>query len=363
MKPINLILFLFLISSLFLSVPVQTKEQPVIQKKYVMKEGKQKRLPGGSSVAWTVDDTSVVSVEDDYLYAKKEGVTTIYGKSKKKEYEITVKVKFLLKQKNSLIGKIYQLNREEYRDSDYRYLSPSTYLSIQENETEDRIYQLAHIAVRSPEQIRHSYSSGSFGGISETPSHAAKRLSSLLLVNGSYFGPVIDYKSITSVFPCGACHIENGTVIQKGFTTGKEICLTQTGRMFTPAPGLTAETLIQKFHVKSLWWTALPVLINQNETCEIPSSRGSKFETYPRTVIGMVSPNEYYVMTVGSYYYRQGMTLKNITKILKQKGCSYVRCLDGGGSSAMIFKKKQINTSATGKERPVADFLYFTDDN
>ena len=36
MKPVHLILFLFLISSLFLSVPVQTKEQPVIQKKSML---------------------------------------------------------------------------------------------------------------------------------------------------------------------------------------------------------------------------------------------------------------------------------------------------------------------------------------
>ena len=42
-------------------------------------------------------------------------------------------------------------------------------------------------------------------------------------------------------------------------------------------------------------------------------------------------------------------------------GCVYARSFDGGGSVALVIDKKLINTPATGSERPVADFLYFTD--
>ena len=41
--------------------------------------------------------------------------------------------------------------------------------------------------------------------------------------------------------------------------------------------------------------------------------------------------------------------------------CGFGKCLDGGGSSTLIFEDKMLNSPATGSERPVTDFLYFTE--
>ena len=40
------------------------------------------------------------------------------------------------------------------------------------------------------------------------------------------------------------------------------------------------------------------------------------------------------------------------------------KCMDGGGSSTLVFRNRVVNTPAEehARERPVADFLYFTDD-
>jgi exopolysaccharide biosynthesis protein len=47
--------------------------------------------------------------------------------------------------------------------------------------------------------------------------------------------------------------------------------------------------------------------------------------------------------------------------VLFELGCGYGKCMDGGGSASLVVDGELINTPAGGEERPVADFLYFTD--
>ena len=82
---------------------------------------------------------------------------------------------------------------------------------------------------------------------------------------------------------------------------------------------------------------------------------------YPRTVIGMVKPGEYYVLVSNNQGY-DGPTYRELQDIFIDLDCEFAACLDGGGSSQLIFNDKLINKTAQNKERAVVDFIYFTDE-
>ena len=55
------------------------------------------------------------------------------------------------------------------------------------------------------------------------------------------------------------------------------------------------------------------------------------------------------------------MTYDEIRSTLMSRDCGFGKCLDGGGSSSLVFEKQLLNNPAAGSERPVTDFLYFTE--
>jgi hypothetical protein len=54
-------------------------------------------------------------------------------------------------------------------------------------------------------------------------------------------------------------------------------------------------------------------------------------------------------------------TYDEIRDTLMSRDCGFGKCLDGGGSSSLVFEKQLLNKPAAGSERPVTDFLYFTE--
>ena len=58
--------------------------------------------------------------------------------------------------------------------------------------------------------------------------------------------------------------------------------------------------------------------------------------------------------------YDHGLTYDEVREILMNKGCVFGKCMDGGGSSQLVYKGgKLLNVTCTGTERGVVDFLYF----
>jgi exopolysaccharide biosynthesis protein len=241
----------------------------------------------------------------------------------------------------------------EFANAKYSHISDTIFATVGEYYTTTGVYLLTHVVINDPSQIKGGLSNDTFGGTREKPSKASKRLNWVLGTNGSYFYYNGGCPALAGVF------IKNGQVVQGSAANGSEMCLKSDGTLFTPEVGTSASNLISMGVVQS-WGTALPPII----TGGVGQSDGSTdyTDTYPRTVYGMVAPGEYYIITAGSGSYKNGISLQEAQNILLAKGCTYARALDGGGSSSLIFENTLINTpAASGKERAVADFVYFTE--
>lgn len=85
-------------------------------------------------------------------------------------------------------------------------------------------------------------------------------------------------------------------------------------------------------------------------------------ERNPRTAIGQVEPLHYIFVTVdGRTTENAGMFLTDLAGLMKSLGCQTAYNLDGGGSTAMWFMGKVLNTPADGHklgERKVSDIVY-----
>ena len=56
------------------------------------------------------------------------------------------------------------------------------------------------------------------------------------------------------------------------------------------------------------------------------------------------------------------MTYTEVRDVLLENGCTFGKCMDGGGSSTLVFEGDIVNTPASDGERPASDFLYFIEE-
>lgn len=157
---------------------------------------------------------------------------------------------------------------------------------------------------------------------------------------------------------CAGCFIKGGKILKDGVTNGKEICLDNTGKFYTPSAGISASTLLAS-GVKDIWGTADPLLIQDGQKVDLANQQKINNTYYNRTAIGMVQPGEYYMITAGTAQYKNGLSFAELQSIFANLGCTYARSMDGGGSSSLVVNGKLLNTPAQYDERPVVDFLSF----
>lgn len=192
----------------------------------------------------------------------------------------------------------------------------------------------------------------SWGSYREYPTTYAGRTGAAVTTNGSYFS----YDSGQPV--CAGCFIKDGKILKDGVTNGKEICLDNTGKFYTPSAGISASTLLAS-GVKDIWGTADPLLIQDGQKVDLANQQKINNTYYNRTAIGMVQPGEYYMITAGTAQYKNGLSFAELQSIFANLGCTYARSMDGGGSSSLVVNGKLLNTPAQYDERPVVDFLSF----
>lgn len=229
----------------------------------------------------------------------------------------------------------------------------SIFVSVQQKYTESGEYFLTHIIVNDPSsQVKGGLSNDSWGGYREYPTTYAGRTGAAVTTNGSYFS----YDSGQPV--CAGCFIKGGKILKDGVTNGKEICLDNTGKFYTPSAGISASTLLAS-GVKDIWGTADPLLIQDGQKVDLANQQKINNTYYNRTAIGMVQPGEYYMITAGTAQYKNGLSFAELQSIFANLGCTYARSMDGGGSSSLVVNGKLLNTPAQYDERPVVDFLSF----
>lgn len=268
------------------------------------------------------------------------------GEISKKE----IKEKGEKKKEDTFQEKVKNLTGE-YNSAEIKTRSNSLFVASSAESLGSGFYWKTHIVVKDPEkQVHAGLSNDDWGGAQERTTSFAARKGAVVATNASQFW----YEDGTTY---AGVTFSNGSVIQGSVTNGTEVCLMEDGTLFTPGGGITAQTLAEA-GVKDSWAAADPVLISDGQLLSIPASQLSG--AYPRTAIGMVEPGEYYIVTAGSSGYNGGLTYQELQGIFNRLGCVFARPLDGGGSATLVINRKLVNTPATGKERPVADFFYVT---
>lgn len=244
--------------------------------------------------------------------------------------------------------------QDEVSQAMYSHVSDSIFVTISHHEEGALSYYLTHIIINDPSQMKAGLSYDDYGGSTETPTSASRRLGWVIGTNGSNF----DYGTGEPTF--SNVKIKEGALMARsGFIAdGREICMTSDGTLYSPAPGTTAQALLDA-DVKNTFACGDTLLLAYGQ--EVNLGINSEQVRYPRTAIGMVKPCEYYLITAGSGGYKGGATYDEIRNILVSHDCQFGKCMDGGGSSSLVFENQLINEPATGKERAVVDFLYFTE--
>ena len=253
------------------------------------------------------------------------------------------------------VQKAKETNVNEIDNAEAKYVSDNMIVTISSGNIDGMVYKLAHVIINSPLQIKGGLSNDVYGGTRETPTSASQRQNWIIGINASVF----DYDTgglDTSVV--GAI-IKNHEVMEDSgaVTTGQEILLLDDGVIMTPDANVEIDKLREMYSVKDSFGSRDVVLIaggmRMNE--DIVS------DSIPRTAIGMVRPGEYYLLVASSDGYSGGGTYYQVRELLWSVGCVYAKCLDGGSSSSMVFNGNLVNTPASGVERAVSDYLYFTD--
>ena len=244
---------------------------------------------------------------------------------------------------------------EEISNADYSHISDSIIATVTSVSDGDAFYYLSHVIVNEPSQICAGLSFNTYGGERETPTSASERLGWVIGTNGSNFRYEDGKPDMANV------RIKNGEIMDDSLLqcNGMEICLLPDGTVFAPTQDMTAYDLLE-MGVTDTWCCGDTVLIQNGQA--VNEEIQSEQYRYPRTAFGMVKPCEYYIITAGDGGYEHGMTYTEVRDVLLENGCTFGKCMDGGGSSTLVFEGDIVNTPASDGERPVSDFLYFIEE-
>lgn len=212
----------------------------------------------------------------------------------------------------------------------------------------------AHLEFDDYTRFGTSCANGSYKNGNETTSDAAERLSAILCVNGCYSAPYLDYTVIRSGVLCNgqgrACWIpavysaNTGLFQSAWFSEGaKNIA------------GKNVTKLVESGTVTDTFCFGPPIL-SPNQISKDNNGRAQ------RTFVGTNgNPGDIWVVVSDGRYNdgeSAGLTYAQCAKYLSNKGCTFGVCLDGGGSSTIVFQGNCLNAANT-TERAVVDFVYF----
>ncbi|KAF1085242.1 hypothetical protein SPSYN_01378 [Sporotomaculum syntrophicum] len=189
-------------------------------------------------------------------------------------------------------------------------------------------------------------------GVSETTSAAVKRTGAVLGINGGgFFHMMQDGRQYT--LPIGNTMIDGKFI--DGFRPSYD-------DLFFAGINSDGELLGGVFFEKDKLMqleplsgvSFVPVLIKNRQPLPIPPKWQNQKQ--PRTIIGEYGNDDLIMIVVDGRQsdWSSGVTLEQLQIKLLELGVIEAYNLDGGGSSAFVFKDQVLNRPSDGKERPVA---------
>lgn len=244
-----------------------------------------------------------------------------------------------------------ELNEMHYADeiaAAYRtYLSDTTYIAVMKDTVNGSPYCIAHVIVNDPEQIKTIVTSD-------------KQYASKLYDNNEYLfamnASVLNNGHTTFI---DGLHICDYNVISKmTIATGVELAYDNIGSLIK----LNEGTPFDELKSNNIKWTVLsgnPTLIENSKAVELPTDIPT--DVTCKSVIGMVTPGEYYFMVASDGDYLSDVTYADMQKILLDKSCTFAQSLSTGVNVVMSMQGELINQPAVGPGRPQYEYIVITD--
>ncbi|MCL2030802.1 MAG: phosphodiester glycosidase family protein [Oscillospiraceae bacterium] len=211
-------------------------------------------------------------------------------------------------------------------------------------------YFTAEAIVLDMSRIGTGFAKDTFGrNIQERPSSMARRLGALLAVNGDYYG-----------FRDDGIIIRNGT-LYRDEPSREGMAFLADGRMMIyqeqdiPAAELLAMGALHTFSFG-------PALLRDGEAPDAYSHGISGLN--PRTAVGMIAPGHFVFLVADGRLkgYSQGLTLRQMSELFAELGCTDAYNLDGGGTSTLVWREELANRpQGRTSERASSDILYISE--
>lgn len=209
------------------------------------------------------------------------------------------------------------------------YKSKDINVTVTKVQEDNLTYFVADIYVRNLQNFRTVLANDTLGKSQrESQESMAKRSGAIISINTDNYGDLDD----------GYC-VKNGELARE--TAFDDILVLYTdGTMKTYLKGkYNLEDINDAWQV----WSFGPQLLQDGETMETFNSRVNPVN--PRSAMGYYEPGHYCFVVVdgrqGSY--SEGLTLKEMSQLMKSLGCTVAYNMDGGQSSMMFFMGKLVN--------------------
>lgn len=215
---------------------------------------------------------------------------------------------------------------------------------------------IAHLQFTDYTRFGTACANGKYDNGYETTSHAAERLGAIFAVNGCYSAPYLNYSVVRSGTIWNGA--DRNCWLSAVYSSNNGLFLSAWESGGTPGiSGKNLSQLVEQGLVTDSFCFGPPILTNGNA----PTSSGDASRAQ-RTFIGTNGkPGDLWIVVSEGRYVdgeSAGLTYNQCARLLLERGCAFGICLDGGGSSTMVFQGEVLN-SVKDNERAVVDFVYF----
>lgn len=225
------------------------------------------------------------------------------------------------------------------------YINDDLKIKVMEEKTANQHYWIAEVVASKETPLKAEFANNTYGGTRESLSTMANRAGAVLAINASGF-----YTDTNK--PMGSI-VRDGQLLQTDpHFTWEVLSTTWYGDLDFFQVNNQEDAYAADINDSFAFG---PILVRNGAATEIKDT-----SRHPRTAIGQLDDKRYVIVVAeGRLENAEGLTLTELQNIFLNLGCKTAYNLDGGGSSTLYFKGKILNTPSDGKERAIADMIYF----
>ena len=240
--------------------------------------------------------------------------------------------------------------------TDSSYKDENISINLSETTVNNTQVYVADVTLSSSDYLKAAFAQNSFGtNVTAKTSVTAADNNAIVAFNGDYYGA----NSTGYVIRNGVVYRDT---IRENSNNGDLAIYKDGSFKIIYEDQISADQLVKDGVVNHLAFG--PVLVENGEiTVDTNTEVGQAMASNPRTAIGIIDENHYIiVVSDGRTSESKGISLYQLTEVMKSYGAKTAYNLDGGGSSTLYFNGQVINKPTTGgnkiSERAVSDIVY-----